>query len=72
MSVSPVSSPFDPYAAPPVNRTGGKTARRGPREEPSARPGHHEQGAPPAETPSEGIERTPGSDSVGTMVDVRV
>lgn len=72
MSVSPISSPFDPYVAPPVNRTGQDTARKGPQEEPSARHGHHDHGASPAETPGDGVERAPGSNTVGTMVDVRV
>lgn len=72
MSVSPISSPFDPYAAPPVSPTGQETAQKGPRDEPSARHGHRDQGASPAETPSEGTERAPGSDSIGTLVDVRV
>jgi hypothetical protein len=72
MSVSPVSSPFDPYAAPPVSRTGQEAARKGPQEEPRARQGHHDPGGAPAETPSGGTERAPGSDSVGTLVDVRV
>jgi hypothetical protein len=72
MSVSPVSSPFDPYAASPVNQTGQKSARKGPQEDPSARQGHHDKSPSTAETPSEGVERAPGSDSIGTMVDVRV
>lgn len=72
MSVSRVSSPADPHAAPPVNRTGRDTGRQGPREGPSARHGHHDRGASPAETPNEGIERAPRSKSVGTMLDVRV
>jgi len=72
MSVSSVSSPIDPYAALPVIGTGHQTARKGPREEPDPRHGHHDHGAPPAETPSGDHDRAPGSDSVGTMVDVRV
>ena len=71
MSISRVSSPVDPYAASPVDRTGRDTARQSPREEPGARHGHHDRGAPPAETPGEGRERAPGSESVGTLLDVR-
>ena len=72
MSVSRVSSPTDPYAAPPVNPTGHETARESLREEPGARQGHHDKSAPQAETPGEGTDPAPGSDSIGTLVDVRV
>jgi hypothetical protein len=71
MSVSRVSSPADPYATSPVNRTSQDTGRQDPREEPSARHGHHERGAPPPETPNEGTGRAHGSTSVGTILDVR-
>ena len=71
MSVSRVSSPIDPYAAPPVNRTGHETARESLREEPDARQDHQDKGASPAAPPGEGTEPAPRSESVGKLIDVR-
>jgi len=72
MSVSSVSSSIDPYAPQPVIGTGQQPARKGPREEPGARHGHHDHGTPPAETPSGEHDGPAGPNSVGTIVDVRV
>ena len=70
MSISPISSLFDPYAALPVNRTGQDTDRQGARQEPNARHGQQGPSAPAPETPGEAVERAPGS-VVGLLFDER-
>jgi hypothetical protein len=69
MKVSPIPSPFDPFAASSVQQTAresnGKNA-------PTADAEGQEHPARPAETPAEGLEQPADSDVVGKLIDVRV
>jgi hypothetical protein len=64
--------PIDPIAAPPVHWTADDPLRKNPHEKPTPHHGQHDHGAPSAEIPSDGTKRAPSSDTVGTMIDVRV
>jgi hypothetical protein len=65
--------PIDSLPPVPVPQTTNDTIWRGPHEKPGEHHGHpHGRGAPPAETPGEDAEHAPGSDFVGSIIDVRV